>query len=290
MVKLFYKHLYPSLKEWQEQPFAPWSFREHVLLSVFSFFESNIFIDEFSLKKELGCEIFMDSGAFAATAMGLRLDPYEVAEIQAILKADLIVPLDEVVLIGDSEDIADEKVNNTIRNTEILLDLKSKGCEIIGPLQGFSEELLQKSFDKFYEMGIRKFALGGLVFDPVLERNLKRIKIAKKVTKNHYLHIFGKFLHPELLNHIIELDVSSVDGYGYIISSIKGLYIINNKYESLINLEEGDIKKCNCDICQKNNYQDLIRGDREAQLLILQHNIWALNELKEQLLKQKSKS
>ena len=59
-----------------------------------------------------------------------------------------------------------------------------------------------------------------------------------------------------------------MDGYGYIISSIKGLYIINNKYESITNLEEEDIKKCNCDSCQKNNYQDLIRGDREAQFLI----------------------
>jgi tRNA-guanine family transglycosylase len=278
------------LKEWQEKPFAPWSFREHVLLSVFTFFESNIVADDFSLKKELRCEIFMDSGAFVATTMDLRLDPYEVAEIQAILKADLIVPLDEVVLLSDSKDIANEKVNNTIRNTEILLDLKPKGSEIVGPLQGFSEELLQKSFDKFFELGIRKFALGGLVFDPDLKSNLEKIKIAKKVTKNHYLHIFGKFLHPELLNHIIELDVSSVDGYGYIISSIKGLYIINNKYESLTNLEEEDIKKCNCVSCQKNNYQDLIRGDREAQLLTLQHNIWALNELKEQIIKQKKKS
>lgn len=290
MVKLYFKHLYPSIIEWQEQPFAPWSFRENVLLNVLSFFESDLLTEEFSLKKELRCDILMDSGAFTATAMGFQMDPYEVAEIQAILKADLIVPLDEVVLLSDTKEIVKEKISNTIRNTEILIDLKPKGSEIIGPLQGFSKEILLNLYDKFRVLGIRKFALGGLGFDPDLQRNLKRIKIARDITKNQFLHVFGKFLQPELLKYLIDLNVDSVDGYDYIISSLKGLYIINRKYESLVNISEKDIKKCNCTVCQNNEYQDLIRGDRESQFLIIQHNIWALNNLKEQLLKHKSKS
>ncbi|NHJ41267.1 MAG: hypothetical protein FK731_14640, partial [Asgard group archaeon] len=270
MVRLYFKHLYPSVKAWQEPPFAPWSFRENVLLSVLSFFETNFLTNEFSLKEELGCEILMDSGAFTATAMGFQMDPYEVAEIQAILKADLIVPLDEVVLLGDNEEIVEEKIKNTIHNTEILMDFKPKGSEIIAPLQGFTKEILQKSFDKFHDLGIRKFALGGLVFDPDLERNLKRIKIARELTKKNFFHVFGKFLDPELIKHLVDLNVDSVDGYGYIIASLKGLYIINNRYESLSNLKEDEIEKCDCFVCQNNSYQDLIRGDQESQLLIIQ--------------------
>ncbi len=36
----------------------------------------------------------MDSGAFTAASMEFQLDPYEVTDMQALLKADYIVPLD----------------------------------------------------------------------------------------------------------------------------------------------------------------------------------------------------
>ncbi|NHJ48764.1 MAG: tRNA-guanine transglycosylase [Asgard group archaeon] len=283
MVKLYFKHLFPSITEWQEKPFAPWDFNEHVLLSVLSFFETKLLDDDFDLKKELGCEVFMDSGAFVATAMGLQLDPYEVAEMQAMLKSDFIVPLDNVVLLGDSNKEIEYKIEENVRNAEILLDMKPKGSELIGPLQGFTKETIQYSFDKFIDMGIKKFALGGLVFVPDLDENLERIKIAKKITGKHSLHIFGKFLHPELLHHLYDLRVDSVDGYGYIISSRKGLYIIDNKYVSLAELSDDKIKNCSCETCQQYDYQDFLQGNREAQHILIQHNIRALNRLNQNL-------
>jgi len=283
MVQLYFKHLYISMQEWQEEPFAPWKFKENVLLSVLSFFESKNLVDNFSLKEELDCKIFVDSGAFAATAMDYQLDPYEVAEMQAILKADLIVPLDLIVVEQDSEDVAKRKVLETIKNTEILLDLKPKGSEIVAPLQGLTEDILEFSYNKFKEMGLNKFALGGIVFQPQLEENLKRIKITQDITGNDSLHVFGKFLHPELLHYIIDLKVDSVDGYGYIVSSLKGLYIYNGKYLPVAKLEEEVIDSCNCNICKEFTLADFIKGSKESQLLLVQHNIYALNSIAEQL-------
>jgi tRNA-guanine family transglycosylase len=288
LVKLYFKHLYPTMVEWQEKPFAPWGFKEDVFLNVLSFFESSLLDNNFDLRKELGCEIFMDSGSFTATAMGIKLDPYEVAEMQALLKADLVVPLDNVVLLGDSDKEIKKKINENVRNAEILLEMKPKESEVIGPLQGFTEEIIQYSFDKFLEMGIKKFALGGLVFVPDLNENIERIKIARKITEKFPLHIFGKFLHPELLHYLFDLKVDSVDGYGYILSSLKGLYIVDNKYISLADLSDEKIKNCTCEICQKNNYQDFLNGSREAQHILIQHNIISLNRLKESFEKKRN--
>jgi tRNA-guanine family transglycosylase len=290
MVKLYYKHLYPSMKEWRDKPFAPWSFKEQVLLNVLSFFESNYLEDEdFDLKRELGCEIFMDSGAFTATAMGFELDPYEVAEMQVILKADIIVPLDKVILANDTSEDVNRKISENIRNTEILLDMNPKGSEIIGPLHGFSKEIIQRSYDSYYNLGIRKFALGGIVFEPDFEKNLERMKLVREITGKHHLHVFGKFLHPELLHYLIEMQIDSVDGYGYIFSSLKGQYIVENKYESLADLTDESIKLCSCRSCQENSLQDFLRGDRDAQHLLIQHNITSLNRLKLKLEKNKGK-
>ena len=286
MVQLYFKHLYTSLQEWQDEPFSPWKFEGNVLLSILSFFESSILTDEFSLKNELQCETFMDSGAFAATSMGFQLDPYEVAELQAQLKADLIVPLDLIVFEHDSNEIAQIKIEKTIENTEILLDMKPKGSDIVAPLQGFTEEVLTYSYDKFKSLGINRFALGGLVFQSRIEDNLSRIQLAREVTKKNPLHIFGKFLHPELLHHLYECNVDSVDGYGYIVSSLKGSYVFEEAYKPIIEIEEDEFSLCQCSVCRENSLADFTKGNKEAQLLLIQHNIHALNQQNDKLTKQ----
>lgn len=283
MLQLYFKHLYTSLQEWQEEPFSPWKFEENVLFSILSFFETPILTEEFSLKKELECEVFMDSGAFAATSMGYQLDPYEVAELQARLRADLIVPLDRIVFEYDSKEIAKKKIEETIENTEILLDMKPRGSDIIAPLQGFSENLLNYSFDKFRDLGIKRFALGGLVFQPEINDSLSRIQLARDITKKYHLHIFGKFLHPELLHHLYEFNIDSVDGYGYIVSSLKGLYLFEETYKPIVEIEEEEYSFCDCSACKNNTLADFMKGNKEAQLLLIEHNIHALNQLNKKL-------
>lgn len=291
MFRLYFKHLYPSFSEWQTDPFAPWSFQESVLLSVLSFFESRLLSrEEFSLQKALDCEIFMDSGAFAATSMGFELDPYEVAEMHALLKADLIVPLDKIILPEDGEQTIQQKIDETIRNTEILLDFKPKGSEIIAPLQGHSPSLLERLFNSYRELGIRKFALGGLVFQSNLEAALARIRLARTITKGYFLHVFGRFLHPELLKAVIATGADSVDGYGYILSSVKGLYIYGEKYRPIMDLTEAQFNRCSCSVCQEVDLSDLQRGDSIAQHRLIEHNIHSLITLKEQFVRTNSPS
>ncbi|TFF84018.1 hypothetical protein EU523_01900 [Candidatus Heimdallarchaeota archaeon] len=285
-MKLYFKHLYPSFEEWREEPFAPWSFKEATLLSVLSFFESHIIEDEtFSLKKELDCEVFMDSGAFAATAMGFELDPYEVAEIHSLIKADLIVPLDKIILEEDDQETIERKIEETIHNTEILLDMKPKNSEIIAPLQGLSRAMIERLFDKYRELGITRFALGGVVFQKDLEAALERIRMTRVITEGYFLHIFGRFLHPELLEPIIQTGADSVDGYGYVISSVKGLYIHQGKYKPVMELTAEEFKQCQCSVCQENDLADLQRADSQAQYLLIEHNIQSLIEVKEQFLR-----
>jgi tRNA-guanine family transglycosylase len=287
--KLYFKHLYPSFREWQEEPFAPWAFQENVLLSVLSFYESTVITEDFSLKEEVQCEVFMDSGAFAATSMGYHFDPYEVAEMHAVLQADFIVPLDIIILPDDSPTIVQEKIQQTLTNTEILLDLKPSGSEVIGPLQGMNRELITKLFDEYRSLGVTKFALGGLVFQPNLAANLERIAIAREITAGCFLHLFGKFLHPELLKLAIISDADAVDGYGYILSSIRGNYILNGKYHPVTTLTEEDISCCFCPICSEAELTEFTQGNQIAQYLLIQHNIHQLNHLKEKYLKEKSK-
>jgi queuine/archaeosine tRNA-ribosyltransferase len=159
--RLYFKHLYSSYLEWQESPFAPWRFDgEGVLFSIVSFLESKLLEEDFSLNESLQCETFMDSGAFAAESMGFSLDPYEVAEMHALLKADLIVPLDRIILAEDSDDLIKQKVAETISNTEILLDFRPKGSEVVGPLQGHSSDIIEEMFEKYRELGIRRSYYG----------------------------------------------------------------------------------------------------------------------------------
>ena len=279
MVRLYFKHLFPSVSEWQEEPFAPWQFPEHVLLSVLPFFESPLLSEELSLKKELQCEIFMDSGAFAAAAMGYVLDPFEVAEMQAILKADYVVPLDEVIFEDDSKEEVDRKIALTIKNTQILLDNKAKASTVIAPLQGFSKEALEKMFESYRQLGLEHFALGGVVFQKNYEEALKRIALVREITRGYSLHVFGRFLHPELLKDIISLKVDSIDGFGYIVASIKGLYIKDKQYVQIQGIEQQDLANCHCKACAANTLRDFQRGDKEAQLLLIQHNIASLVKL-----------
>lgn len=283
-MELFFKSLFPWYQEWLEEPFAPWSFGEGVLLTVLSFFEYS-FDESFSLRDTLKCPTFMDSGAFSATAMGFILDPYEVAEMHAILKADLAVPLDLVITIEDSADVIEEKISQTLRNTEILLDFLEPGTEAIGPIQGLTPDIMSRVFEGFRDLGITKFALGGVVFQSDLSAAIERIKIAREITEGYWLHIFGRFLHPRMLKSIINLG-DSVDGYGYILSSTKGLYIRQAEYQGIGSLSEAELAECSCPVCSnpENSLLDFQRGDREAQHLLIQHNIENLIALKDRYL------
>jgi hypothetical protein len=225
----------------------------------------------------------MDSGAFAAESMGFSLDPYEVAEMHAVLKADLIVPLDRIILAEDPDAVIEQKVAETISNTEILLDFRPKGSEIVGPLQGHSPEIIKEMFEKYRALGIRNFALGGLVFQSDLNMTLDLIKTAREITQGFTFHVFGKFLHPRLLKPVIEIGTDSVDGFGYILSSVRGLYIDVQKqqYEVITNINDEELKKCSCQACQENTIQDFQRGDEDSQYLLIIHNIHALIKLKE---------
>ena len=229
----------------------------------------------------------MDSGAFAAESMGFQLDPYEVAEFHSLLKADLIVPLDRIILATDPQKIVEQKVAETLKNTEILLDYRPNGSEVVGPLQGLSPDLVEKMFFAYRDLGVKSFALGGLVFQEDLFQTIERIKSARKITQGYFLHIFGKFLHPRLLKPIIKLGCDSVDGYGYILNSIRGLYIDFHKqnYTSIAEITETEFDKCSCLACENNSLSDLQRGDEESQYLLIIHNICALIKIKENLYK-----
>ncbi|MFW9914531.1 MAG: hypothetical protein ACFFGZ_02875 [Candidatus Thorarchaeota archaeon] len=281
-MELFFKHLFPYYEEWSETPFAPWAFGEGVLLTVLSFFEYAI--DE-PLKRQIQAPIFMDSGAFSAAAMGFSLDPYEVAEMHAILKPDFAVPLDLVVTAEDSPNTAEEKISSTIKNTQILLDFLPPETEIIGPLQGLTREAIERLFHAFRELGITKFALGGAVWQSLADA-LDRIRIVREITRGFELHVFGKFLHPKLLRLLFDYQgqaalADSVDGYGYILASVKGLYIHKQEYQPIGRITEDQLSECPCPACSDYSLLDFQRGDREAQHLLIQHNIHALIALKE---------
>ncbi|MHA2248322.1 MAG: hypothetical protein ACXADY_25455 [Candidatus Hodarchaeales archaeon] len=289
MFQLYFKHLLTWAPEWQESPFAPWMFEESVFLSILSFFESGLLDrDDFSLREILQCEsIFMDSGAFAAATMGFTLDPYEVAEMQALLKADLIVPLDRIVMTEDSPEVVNQKIQETLRNTEIMLDYCPKGSEVVAPLQGLTSDLITQMFDAYRELGLKRFGLGGLVFQPTLTQTIERVKVVRAITQGYWLHLFGKFLHPYLLKPVIEAKADSVDGFGFILSSNKGLYIDIEikKYISIGLLSDSQLKNCPCAVCHENDLLDFQRGDREGQHLLIQHNIHTLITLKDHYLK-----
>ncbi|MFW9778552.1 MAG: hypothetical protein ACFFE8_06825 [Candidatus Heimdallarchaeota archaeon] len=240
---------------------------------------------EFSLRNIVQCEpIFMDSGAFASACLGFTLDPFEVAEIHSRLKADLIVPLDDIIFSEDNETMINQKVATTILNTEILIDLKPKESEIVGPLQGLSLDVIERLFDAYRSLGIRKFALGGLVFQSSLKQTIEHIKRVRKLTNGFFLHVFGRFLHPALLKPIMKAKADSVDGFGYILKSVKGMYIEQKtrKYVAIGALES--VEECPCSVCIDNDILDFQRGDEAAQYLLIRHNIAALIDIKNQSL------
>ena len=281
-MQLFFKHLYPSFKEWQEPPFTPWEFGEGVLLTVLSFFESDLFLEEEinAFSDVVRCSVMMDSGAFMADGVGFVLDPMEVVEMHALLKADLIVPLDRIIFEEDSDEVVEQKIEETLANTKLLLDHHIPGSEVVGTLQGFSQEVLERLRDEYRSLGIRYFGIGGLVFQRDLRSTRERILVARELTKGHRLHVFGKFLHPRLMRIPLELGVDSVDGFGYLLSSVKGLYLKATRYTPIREITTADLERCACSACVEHDILDFQRGDEAAQYLLIRHNIHNLINLK----------
>ncbi|MFX1250425.1 MAG: hypothetical protein ACFFCZ_02310 [Promethearchaeota archaeon] len=264
-------------------PLYPWPFGEGILFTTYSFQWLSDLICEpnFSLRDLIGSNvsIFIDSGAYSAAAMNITLDVYEINEIHYLLEGDYIVPLDYIIFPSDSKGTIREKVQQTIDNTVSLLEMKSNRSIVIGPLQGNSAETIASMYDRFREIGIDHFAIGGLLFKPLKEA-IKVIEIARQITRGQQLHVFGKFLHPQLLKIPIFSGVDSVDGAAYLAKSLQGWYIdpINYKYTPVSSLEEELV--CSCQICRDTSVMDLQRGDFESQLFLIEHNIHKLKEIK----------
>ena len=91
-------------------------------------------------------------------------DPHEVIEMHNILKADLIVPLDKIILTEDTQRAIERKITETIQNTELLLDNRPNGSTVVGPIQGTTISVIKRMVEKYEEIGIKHYALGGLVF------------------------------------------------------------------------------------------------------------------------------
>ncbi|MFX1466178.1 MAG: hypothetical protein ACFFA5_06885, partial [Promethearchaeota archaeon] len=82
----------------------------------------------------------------------------------------------------------------------------------------------------------------------------------------------------------------SVDGFGYILSSVRGLYTLEGRYEVIVNITDDQLKNCSCPACQESSLQDFQRGDEEAQYLLIIHNINALIQLKELYIREKKEN
>ncbi|MFX1561888.1 MAG: hypothetical protein ACFFDP_01085 [Promethearchaeota archaeon] len=142
-------------------------------------------------------KILLDSGAFelALPDFAPLLDLFsnrDLIEVAALIKPDFVVPLDRIITEEDNQKVRAAKIAQTLQHTKEVLEASQlQGQQIIGPLHGTPEEMLQ-IVDQYRQWGITYFGVGGPVFRSLdwIKQTLTSILGTLKPPQER-LHVFG---------------------------------------------------------------------------------------------------
>jgi tRNA-guanine family transglycosylase len=250
-------------------------------------------IDE-GVHKYMGFDglIVMDSGGFLfMNKKKINVNPETIIDLYEKSKPNYAVVLDHPLLPNLPPEEINKRLEETLENTKIMLELKqSKNPVLIPVIHGFDKTTIKKYIRKLQDIGdFDVYGLGSLVpFVFSTKGNggiynlIEIVSLVRALLPDKIIHVFG--VGSALTMHLMfYIGVDSVDtvswrikaAYGAIqLPGISDRYITprmrHKKYASLSKEEEKILEKCNCPACRKEGIEGLIKSFKLRAL----HNAW----------------
>jgi len=250
-------------------------------------------IDE-GVHKYMGFDglIAMDSGGFLfMNKKKVNVNPETIIDLYEKSKPNYAVVLDHPLLPNLPPEEINKRLEETLENTKIMLELKqSKNPVLIPVIHGFDKTTIKKYIRKLQDMGdFDVYGLGSLVpfvFSTTgnggIYNLIEIVSLVRALLPDKIIHVFG--VGSALTMHLMfYIGVDSVDtvswrikaAYGAIqLPGISDRYITprkrHKKYASLSKEEEKILEKCNCPACRKEGIEGLIKSFKLRAL----HNAW----------------
>lgn len=227
--------------------------------------------------------VMTDSGGYQVLEYGsIDLKPPVIAEFQKDIRSDICIPLDKPTGYGLKYDLANEYVEETLRNAQNTIDIigeanNASGPVWVGPVQGAEHlDLVQRSADALDKMHFQMFALGSPVqlmesYEFAILADM--ISALKRTIPVKPIHLFGAG-HPLTIPLAVSLGCDTFDSASYI------LYARDNRYmhqNGTSRLEDLNYFSCQCPICTTFTVKELQETDRETRVNELaKHNLYVL--------------
>ncbi|MEM0054154.1 MAG: hypothetical protein ABIM42_07740 [candidate division WOR-3 bacterium] len=271
---------------------------DHVTDSVINYYYK---FDEPRLGYEPGT-LLLDSGAFTASMRGLKLSREKVAIIQEKLNPDLAIPLDYPLKPGMSLRAMQQAWEKTKENILYWQYNTKLSNRLVPTLHSWDNFSLKENLHWIYKHVDAEYIALGVIVDSsfinfsgffkdrqptpkILKSIYNAIMLIKKET-DFKIHIMGMGSSPLMLHMAYFIGADSTDSAGYRRKAAFGKIILPGMGERYVcnrigsfsrrklSLRELEIlKKCNCEICRKN--QESLYTDWRARAL---HNEFVIKE------------
>lgn len=221
--------------------------------------------------------IVTDSGAFQGFTRPCYLKNKTIIQFQDRIGADVIAPLDLVTPPGDKRNVAEKKLNSTLKRIE-------EGCQIVensilaGVQQGGRfPDLRKRAIERLMEIGVKLIAIGSLV--PFFNRNHRMDFVGRIMKDVRAIAGGGIPVHVYGAGDPVELPFMAALGGDIFDSSSYAQYAHDSWYmtpygavDSFQRLASGEFV-CPCPVCKSN--EDLSRVFSNVSALA-KHNLWTI--------------
>ena len=226
--------------------------------------------------------VMTDSGGYQVLEYGsIELEPSFIAQFEKDIQSDICVPLDKPTGYGLSYEVAEQYVNETIRNSEETLNLiksnNNPNSIWVGPVQGAEHlDLVKRSAELLDEMGYEMMALGSPVqllesYEFAILANM--IGTLKSTVMSKPIHLFGAG-HPLTIPLAVALGCDTFDSASYILYARDNRYMHPNGTSRLDNLT---YLACQCPVCINMTVREFIDLKQDEKIVELaKHNLYVL--------------
>jgi len=226
--------------------------------------------------------VMTDSGGYQVLEYGsIELEPSFIAQFEKDIQSDICVPLDKPTGYGLSYEVAEQYVNETIRNSEETLNLiksnNNPNTIWVGPVQGAEHlDLVKRSAELLDKMGYEMMALGSPVqllesYEFAILANM--IGTLKSTVMSKPIHLFGAG-HPLTIPLAVALGCDTFDSASYILYARDNRYMHPNGTSRLDNLT---YLACQCPVCINMTVREFIDLKQDEKIVELaKHNLYVL--------------
>ncbi len=222
--------------------------------------------------------VMTDSGTFQAHVYGdIDIEAKEILKFQKEIGSDILTILDEFTEPHDSREIANKKVEKTVKRAKEAKKIHDslKG-EIAFPVQGsLFPDLRKYCAEVMGELGGGVYPIGGVV--PLMEeyrfRELVEVILASKkgLGPRGPVHLFGAG-HPMLYSLAVLLGCDLFDSSSYAKYAKRGDMMYSSGTKNIKNIK---YLGCECPVCTSHQAEELeYKFDKGDIAPIAEHNLW----------------